>query len=350
MSKILIVLGIILLILLLSALYITRDGKLVTPVESGLVTTASGDFEALPLPQYVTDVIGQDYKSYLIEVEPGIKVHMLEVGQGFPVYMQHGNPTSGLLYRKIAAELPTDRLRLIMPTLVGLGFSSKVPANQHRVDNHIRWIHAALAQLQLQELVYVGQDWGGPVGMGALGRMPGTVKGAVILNTGFGAPTEKRDISSVHAMLKRPLVGELIAETMDKMFSSLPGVQGDPESLSDSVLKLYQQPLLDAGNIKAPLAMARMVPDGPEHESAAAFREVEAYASTLDIPAEIVWGSKDPILGAMLPNTHAFFPDAPLTKTDAGHFLQEEVPEQIAAAIVRVIDKLTADPVNPLDD
>jgi pimeloyl-ACP methyl ester carboxylesterase len=33
-------------------------------------------------------------------------------------------------------------------------------------------------------------------------------------------------------------------------------------------------------------------------------------------------------------------PLAPVTETDAGHFLQEEVPEVIAEAIVRVFDKL----------
>jgi len=30
----------------------------------------------------------------------------------FPFFLQHGNPTSGFLYRKVAARLPTDRTRL----------------------------------------------------------------------------------------------------------------------------------------------------------------------------------------------------------------------------------------------
>jgi haloalkane dehalogenase len=32
------------------------------------------------------------------------------------------------------------------------------------------------------------------------------------------------------------------------------------------------------------------------------------------------------------------FPAAPVTETEAGHFLQEEVPEAIAAAIMRLMD------------
>jgi hypothetical protein len=47
-------------------------------------------------------------------------------------------------------------VRLIMPTLVGLGFSSKIPASRHTLENHMGWISSALKQLQLDELVYVG--------------------------------------------------------------------------------------------------------------------------------------------------------------------------------------------------
>ena len=65
--------------------------------------------------------------SYFVELEPGIKVHVLEIGEGFPVFLQHGSPASGFLYRKVAEMLSTDRLRIIMPTLAGLGFSSKIP-------------------------------------------------------------------------------------------------------------------------------------------------------------------------------------------------------------------------------
>ena len=267
-----------------------------------------------------------------------IKVHVLEVGQGFPVLLQHGNPTSGFLYRRIAAALPTDRVRLIMPTLVGLGFSSKVPASQHTLDNHMRWLNMALKQLDLGELVYVGQDWGGPVGMGALALSPGLIKGAVAMNTGFNAPREARDISRIHAIVKTPVLGELLVEGLGNPFRRLPRLQGDPASIPDDVIELYARPVLDSGNSKAPLAMMRMVPDSPEHPSARAMQMVEDYVMGLDIPVEIVWGMNDPILGPALPLMQDNFPSAPVTETDAGHFLQEEVPAEIAAAILRVVD------------
>jgi len=41
-----------------------------------------------------------------------------------------------------------------------------------------------------------------------------------------------------------------------------------------------------------------------------------------------------------LPRMQQDFPNAPVTKTSAGHFLQEEVPIEIADALVRVVDRV----------
>lgn len=343
-KKLLIVVAFLIVAFVIFAVLLTRDGALVTPEGHGQMTLEAGEFERFDLPDYAARFASEDYKSYLVEVEPGIKIHVLEVGSGFPVFLQHGNPTSGFLYRKIAAELPTDRLRLIMPTMVGLGFSSKIPASQHRLDNHMRWMNSVLTQLGLTELVYVGQDWGGPVGMGALALSPEMLKGAVIMNTGLNAPKEQRDLSSAHKTAKTPVIGELMLEGLVSIFDRLPAVQGDPSSMPADVLTLYGRPLEEAGNVKAPLALMRMVPDGPDHPSAAGMRIIEAYVQGLDIPVEIVWGMKDPILGPGLSVMKQNFPGAPVLETDAGHFLQEEVPGDIAAAILRVVSQAWSAP------
>ena len=334
-----VVISIILLIAIFS-FYITRDGKIVSPMGSGTITLSSGIYENFPLPDYAAKMVSPDYKSYFVEVEPGIKVHILEVGQGLPVFLMHGNPTSGFLYRKIADKLPLEKVRVIMPTTIGLGFSSKIPASQHTLDNHIRWINKVLNELELSEVIYSGQDWGGPIGMGALSLSPDLIKGAVLMNTGFNSPKEKVDLTSMHARVKTPIIGELFVEILFNPFEQLARVQGDPSSWSDEVIKIYGKPVFDSGNSKATLSMMRMVPDGPDHRDAAAMRKIEEYVKTLQIPAEIVWGMKDPILGKGLSAMEDNFPDAPVTKTQAGHFLQEETAGEIANALIRVIDKV----------
>ena len=327
--------------LIILSFFVTRDGYVVTPIGDGQVVLDSGTYEAFPLPSYASNMVDSNYKSYFIEVEPGLKVHVIEAGEGFPVFLMHGNPTSGFLYRKVVEKLPLNKVRVIMPTSLGLGFSSKIPASEHTAENHIYWINKVLKELELKELVYAGQDWGGPIGMGALSLSPELLKGAVLLNTGFNAPKANADLSPAHAIVKTPVLGEILLEVVFSIFERLKSVQGNPDSWTSEVAELYGRPVYESGNSKAPLAMMRMVPDGPNHPSTPSMRRVEEYVNTLEIPAEIVWGENDPILGRALPFMQQNFPNARLTKTTAGHFLQEEVPNEIAEALIRVIEEIT---------
>ena len=327
--------------LIILSFFVTRDGYVVTPIGDGQVVLDSGTYEAFPLPSYASNMVDSNYKSYFIEVEPGLKVHVVEAGEGFPVFLMHGNPTSGFLYRKVVEKLPLNKVRVIMPTSLGLGFSSKIPASEHTAENHIYWINKVLKELELKELVYAGQDWGGPIGMGALSLSPELLKGAVLLNTGFNAPKVNADLSPAHAIVKTPVLGEILLEVIFSIFERLKSVQGNPDSWTTEVAELYGRPVYESGNSKAPLAMMRMVPDGPNHPSAPSMRRVEEYVNTLEIGVDIVWGENDPILGRALPIMQQNFPNARLTKTTAGHFLQEEGPNEIAEALIRVIEEIT---------
>ena len=91
------------------------------------------------------------------------------------------------------------------------------------------------------------------------------------------------------------------------------------------------------------LALMRMVPDGPEHPSVKIMRTNKAYIDSLAVPVEIVWGIKDPVLEKSFVGVRATFPRAFVTEAEAGHFLQEEVPDVIAAAIERVYARSIAD-------
>ena len=98
--------------LIIFVIYITRDGNTYTPSGDGEVILDSGTYEAFPLPDYAAAMVNSDYKSYFIEVEPGIKVHVLDVGEGFPVFLMHGNPTC-LLY---TSPSPRDQRGSRMPS------------------------------------------------------------------------------------------------------------------------------------------------------------------------------------------------------------------------------------------
>ena len=59
----------------------------------------------------------------------------------------------------------------------------------------------------------------------------------------------------------------------------------------------------------------------------------------MQIPIEIVWGKRDPILGRVINHLERLRPDAKITRTDAGHFLQEEVPAELADAVLSVASR-----------
>lgn len=330
-------LGVVLFALIVTSFVVTRDGSLQTPVGSGTVSLAAGEFEAFPLPDYAAKAVGEDYKSYLVDVAPGTKIHVLEVGTGYPVYMQHGMPTSGFLYRKIAEELPRDQYRIIMPTLVGLGFSSKVPASQHSIENHTTWMNTLLTKLDLTELIFVGHDWGGPLGAGALEKSPDMLRGMVVLNTVLDAPKEPRPVPAILKVVRTPVLGELALERFASVFDQLPDYQNDPASLPPEVLGLYGKPVFDSGNVKAPLAMARMAVFDPDQPGASQLQSIEDYLRSADIPVEIVWGMKDPRLGNRLKDMQKVFPKAAVVETSGGHFVQEENPKEIAEAVERIL-------------
>ena len=82
--------------------------------------------------------------------------------------------------------------------------------------------------------------------------------------------------------------------------------------------------------------MARMVPDAPGHPSVPGLRAAEAWIRAFPGPVELVWGRRDPLLGKALHRHAEQLPRARVTETDAGHFLQEEVPDIIARSIRRL--------------
>jgi haloalkane dehalogenase len=76
-----------------------------------------------------------------------------------------------------------------------------------------------------------------------------------------------------------------------------------------------------------------MVPDSFDHPSIAPLRIVQAFVEAFEGPSAIVWGDRDPILGRTRSWMQKLLPRARVTVTQAGHFLQEEVPREIADAI-----------------
>ncbi len=295
---------------------------------------------APPLPDWLAPLV--PFTRYQVAVGER-RLHVMETGSGFPVLLLHGNPTWGFLYRKVAAELAGAPLRLIMPDLLGLGFSDKpTDPRVHTLEHHGELIAGLLDQLELPRLIFVGQDWGGPIGLRALGHHPGRMAGLVLLNTVVGPPRPGFRPTAFHRFARLPIVSDVVFRGLGFPQRALGLAQGDRRSISGVTARAYMYPLRGWRNNAAPLALARMVPDSQEHPSIPALHRCLEVVTGFNGPSAIVWGDRDPVLGRIRTFLERLLPHAAVTRTKAGHFLQEEVPGPIAAAIRRVAEQLAA--------
>ena len=298
---------------------------------------------APPLPDWIERQLCPGTRRFLVDVG-GSRVHVSEVGEGDPVLLLHGNPTWSFLYRKVAAVLAGARLRLVMPDLIGLGFSDRLrSAAEHTLEAHAGWIGALLDRLELRDFVFVGHDWGGPIGLRALADRPAAVRGLVILNTVLGPPRAGFRPTPFHRFSRVPLASDVAFRLLGFPQNALHRAQGDPASIRGEVARAYRYPLRRLRDNAAPLALARMVPDGrPGHPSLEPLARVQAFVASFAGPVAVVWGNRDPVLGRLRKRFEALLPNAAVTRTEAGHFLQEEVPDEIAAAIRDVAGRSAA--------
>jgi cis-3-alkyl-4-acyloxetan-2-one decarboxylase len=282
------------------------------------------------------------FERYQVQIGP-YRMHVMERGRGTPVLMLHGNPTWGFLWRRVAAELRGAPLRLVMPDLVGFGFSDKPrDLGWHTLERHASQVAELIEKLGLDRFILVVHDWSGPIAGVALEMVGGKrVAGAVILNTALTPPRPGARRTPFHRFARMRIVSDLAFRLFGFPQAMLALAQGDRSSIRGAIARAYRVPLRGLQNNAAPLALARMVPDTLSHPSVPALERCRKYFEEFEGPAEIVWGEKDPILGRSLKRVEALLPDARVTRTSAGHFLQEEVPEVIAAAIRRVADSLT---------
>jgi len=104
-----------------------------------------------------------------------------ERGEGAPVLLLHGNPTSSYLWRDVIPEL-AGRGRLIAPDLIGMGDSGKLPnpgPDTYRFTTHRRYLDAFIDAVigRSAPIVLVVHDWGSALGFDWANRHRDRIRG-----------------------------------------------------------------------------------------------------------------------------------------------------------------------------
>ncbi|MGB5194934.1 MAG: alpha/beta fold hydrolase, partial [Polyangiales bacterium] len=111
-----------------------------------------------------------------------LRLHYLEAGQGTPILLLHGFPTSSHLYRNILPELGKTH-RAIALDLPGYGLSDKPLDAAYDYDFYADTLDAFLDALGIDDTHLCVHDLGGPIGLHWLFRHPQRVPKLILLNT-----------------------------------------------------------------------------------------------------------------------------------------------------------------------
>lgn len=99
-----------------------------------------------------------------IEVEPNVRLHITDAGEGRPIVLIHGWPLSDEMYEYQYNDLINKNFRVIGITLRGFGKSDK-PYGNYSYDIHALDIKKVLAKLDIKNAVLGGFSMGGSIAL-----------------------------------------------------------------------------------------------------------------------------------------------------------------------------------------
>ena len=108
-----------------------------------------------------------------IEVEPNVRLHITDAGEGRPIILIHGWPLSDEMYEYQYNDLINAGFRTIGITLRGFGKSDK-PYGSYNYDVHVSDIKKVLDKLEINNAVLGGFSMGGSIAVRYAARDNGT--------------------------------------------------------------------------------------------------------------------------------------------------------------------------------
>jgi haloalkane dehalogenase len=263
----------------------------------------------------------------------GLRMHVVDEGEGPPILLLHGEPTSSYLWRNVIQPLVANGYRAVAPDLIGFGRSDK-PSDigWYTYDRHVSSIATLVDTLGLSGMTLVVHDWGGPIGLRFAVEHEDLVDRLVILDTGIGGGRPPSDAWLRFRDAVRRLGGDV-----DPVRLIEAGTVG---GLTEEARAAYAAPFPTPESKAGVLAFPELVPAEPDHPNTAPMNRVREALGSWTKPTLVIWGAEDRALPPSLAHGFAeLIPGAgePVVLEGAGHFLQEDRPDEIAAAIVRFL-------------
>ncbi|MGH9030181.1 MAG: haloalkane dehalogenase, partial [Acidimicrobiales bacterium] len=264
-----------------------------------------------------------------------LRVHYIDEGPRDceeVVLLMHGEPSWSYLYRKMVPLIQDRGLRVVVPDLVGFGRSDK-PASRsdYTYARHVEWMRTALFdRLDLNGVTLVGQDWGGLVGLRLVAENPSRFRRVVAANTGL--PTGDDRMSDAF------LAWQKYSQETPEFHVGRIVSGGCANPMAPEVVAAYDAPFPEEGYKEGARQFPALVPTSPEDPANAANRKAWEVLSKFDKPFLCAFSDSDPITKGADERFKEVVPGAGNQShtviKGAAHFLQEDNPEDLAAAVV----------------
>ena len=297
-------------------------------------TLRTPDDRFVGLPDYPFD-------PHYAEIDDGdgatLRVHYVDEGPADapPVLLMHGEPSWSFLYRSMIPPLVAAGHRVIAPDLVGFGRSDK-PTEQtdYTYARHVAWMQALLFdQLDLRDITYFGQDWGGLIGLRLVAADPDRYDRVAIGNTGL--PTGHGPASDAFLAWQK-----FSQETEHFPIGAIIG-GATVTDLPPAVVAAYDAPFPDDTYKAGARIFPTLVPTRPDDPATADNEVAWEVLCGFDKPFLLTFSDRDPVTAGGDAPFLAKVPGAQgrshVTIEGGGHFLQEDKGVELADLLVDFI-------------
>jgi haloalkane dehalogenase len=264
------------------------------------------------------------------------------IADGRPIVFLHGNPTSSYLWRNVIPHV-TGLGRCLAPDLIGMGESGPSPSGTYRFVDHAKALDAWFDALDLSGVVLVVHDWGSALGFHWARRNPDKVAGIAYMEAVVRPVTWDEwpeSARSIFEAMRSPAGEEMVLQKNIFVERILPA--SVLRGLTDEEMAVYRKPYLEAGESRRPtLTWPRQIPLNGEPSDVVEI--VNAYGEYLcesEVPKLFVNAVPGVILVGAQRDFCRTWPNQAEVTVRGLHFVQEDSPDQIGAAVADFVKGL----------
>ena len=245
---------------------------------------------------------------------------------GRPVVLLHGFPQDASSFDRVVPLLHAQGLRTLVPLQRGYAASARPPHRRdYRLTHLVDDVVALIDATELPAVHLVGHDWGGIVAWALAAGHPERVQTLTALSVPHPAAfleslvrSKQAVMSTYIALFQAPVLPEVVLRRT-----------------LQSVLTRSGLPAADAARYRSAMSGAAMTA-ALHWYRALPLQGLRTSTGAVTVPTSYVWGRRDLALGEVAARRTAAHvrADYRFLPLDAGHWLPETRPEQVAAAIV----------------